>query len=131
MNLSQPASCLFPIKGALGLDSSCHKPLPFDRTRAPSLPHPSPSSQTNTSIAHITMHFLPTAMVALASLMTGALALPGAVVADSANLPSRDLIPLQSSPPQHPMDPVPRHNLCRVQRTSPLPLQSPPPQTNG
>lgn len=64
MNLSQPASCLFPIKGALGLDSSCHKPLPFDRTRAPSLPHPSPSSQTNTSIAHITMHFLPTAMVA-------------------------------------------------------------------
>lgn len=41
------------------------------------------------------MRFLATAMVALASLlMTGALALPGAVVADSANLPSRDLIPL-------------------------------------
>jgi len=40
------------------------------------------------------MHFLPAAMVALASFITSALALLGAVVADSTSPASRDLIPL-------------------------------------
>jgi hypothetical protein len=40
------------------------------------------------------MHFLPASMMALASLIAGALALPGAVVANSGILPSRDFRPL-------------------------------------